>query len=147
MTKSKHSAAVATTGCAGYGVAVAEPAQSFQVDVKAVHFGTGGFAVGVVKASWKGPFKSLRKNPNCPFAIHCDGTVAQKEKDWAECGLGGYEEGDVVGIFVGGGKVKVSIDGQVVKQVSVPKGERLALAVQPFMGGVARIVRADVIKR
>ena len=184
---------VATTGVAGYGVALSSPrplpgngSSSLFWEVCAKAFGVGGFAVGVCDAAWKGPFKSLGRASGSAVlggAYHSSGflltsahpTVDKKLASSSSSTFGPeFEPGDKIGVLVqlavsaeAGKKQKQKkqsstaaitvsfflngkIVGSVVESAASPtlvsgggsksSGGGLALAVQPYMGGVAHLL-------
>ena len=152
VSLNKTSTVAATTGCAGYGAVLwkaggkDEGARKWRVEV--LHRGTGGFAVGLAKASWKGPFKSLGSSDNSLGVYHSSGVFKRLGVD-KESYAPEYSEGDVVG-------VEVKVKGKVSEVVFELNGERVGrgrpvnvpakcagdyvLAVQPYMGGAARLL-------
>jgi hypothetical protein len=113
--------------------------------------GVGGFAVGVVPASLKPPYKSLGKSPSGSGAYHSSGVFVSQgvEREFGAT----YGQGDVVDVVVR--EAAKGKRGQVReiaffvnnKEVGVTpaisgamKGEQeLLLACQPYMGGVATL--------
>lgn len=160
--------AVATTGCAGYGAVLAARGSGTETSdgkgrqwrVRAVHLGVGGFGVGIAKVGWKGPFKSLGKQPASAVvgSFHAAGTFNSGRQEVAFGGTG-YGAGDVVGVVLRPEKKAASKDGakrraallEVAFSVNgVEVGVAAAgiegkvsdyvLACQPYMGGVGRLL-------
>lgn len=143
VTVSKGGSIVATSGCAGYGGSLVEYDEGVQSwTVRCVRRGTGGFAVGVVNRKWKGPFKSLGKNPNSPGVYHSSGVllVNKVEREFGQV----YDQGDTIGVSVEKGKgnrrVEWRLNGEVVGDVEVDITTEFTLGVQPYMGGVAKLI-------
>ena len=147
---------VATTGCAGYGAALAargDLLRYWEVRIEAV--GVGGSAVGLVRAGWRGPFKSLGSataggttESLCVAAFHSSGSLfvdgAAKEGFAPPFG-----QGDVIGVYLrANGDLVFYVNGkQTAVAVSLPhcketSAHGLVLACQPYMGGVVRITGA-----
>jgi len=139
ITLSAKGYTAATTGCAGYGVALATPARSYSVTP--LHFGSGGFAIGLVDQKWQGPLKSMAKNPNaCLGAYHNSGLLNENtvpeffENDRLKVALE-----DLSG--KSGRQACFYLNGELVKKIAIGKADKreFVLAVQPYMGGCARI--------
>lgn len=163
--------AVATTGVAGYGAALARKAPGCKRwSVRAVRFGVGGFGVGLVKASMKAPFKSIGRSAHGLGCYLASGMLATEagERPFGPA----YQAGDLVEVLlrptvtrgVESSRVQSQVKSRVkssrdescqaqAKELSdvvfllngaevgvvahaVPAGS-VALAVQPYMGGVA----------
>lgn len=145
VSKDRHT--VATTGCAGYGVCtisgssvgkssgkssgMSTRTSSGSFTITPLVFGTGGFAVGLVAAAWRGPYKSLRKNPATAVAWYDTGQGGS--------GFDGYHEGDVLVLAWEKKTVRLEINGTVATTFAIEEGDYVG-AVQPFMGGVARLL-------
>ena len=146
LTLSADGRAVATTGVAGYGAALVRRAPACRRwAVRAVRFGTGGFGVGVVRASMKPPFKSIGKSAQAIGAYLASGVFATHGDER----LFGppYGPGDLIEVELRpsarGGAAAIdlffSLNGSEVGLAasSVAGGaDGLVLAVQPYMGGV-----------
>ena len=152
-TRSDSGRAVATTGVAGYGAALARRVPGRREwAVRAVRFGVGGFGVGVVPASMKPPFKSIGKSPGAIGAYLASGAFASPEHGERPFGPA-YEAGDLVEVLLrpsgksarggGGGKTDVvyRLNGAEVGVAAsvAASADALVLAVQPYMGGVAML--------
>jgi hypothetical protein len=148
LTLSADKRTVATTGCAGYGVTLASSATSnsstVSFKVNCLHCGTGGFGVGLSAKSWtKPPYKSVGKSKFSPGVyhssgcLHVDGRVVER---WGPS----YGDGDVVSVTRTKDVVQFALNGaNVGKSVRVAKGDThdySSLCVQPYMGGVARLL-------
>jgi hypothetical protein len=155
LTVSPSGQSVATTGCAGYGVAIAASASGCHSWlVQAVHHGVGGFGVGLAYPHWKGPFKSIGSASTADaFGVyHSSGAFISQRREHASWGPP-YAPGDSVGVQVDttSGSVTFSVNNQEVGPAPglVPVGlrKKVELAVQPFMGGVARLLHAPGSRR
>ena len=159
LTRSPDGSAVATTGVAGYGAALAcSVSGCSRLAVRAVRFGVGGFGVGIVrKAGLKAPFKSLGRMAGSVGVYLCDGTFVTPELGARSFGPP-YAEGDLVEVLLrpskaagGGAKTKPKpgartdvvyfVNGQEVGVAAIvdAPADGLLLAVQPYMGGVAQL--------
>ena len=153
LTRSESGRSIATTGVAGYGAGLAKRTASAPAGgaVRAVRFGVGGFAVGLVRAAMKPPFKSLGRSEHAIAIYHSDGQLEGGGKAPRAFGPG-YAQGDLVQVelrpsaSVGRGKhssaQKVDavflINGvEVGVGASAVARDGVLLAVQPYMGGVA----------
>lgn len=190
LSLSKSAASVATTGCAGYGCALASPiaagtpggncigtaasapkteggakqppsdagttATTSEWQVAAKHFGVGGFAVGVARSAWKGPYKSIGKTVGAGAVYHSTGCLLASRKVTENFGPE-YEAGDIITVRLSGPfparKPQKNTAGLVLsfavngawlgRDTTLPASAGpYVLAVQPYMGGVARIVGA-----
>jgi hypothetical protein len=90
---------VATTGCAGYGAALATSSPDgagggkkarFWL-VRAKRFGVGGYAVGAARRSMKKPFKSIGKHPDA-LVWHSSGIIMRNRKTLRMSGPHGGEK-------------------------------------------------------
>jgi hypothetical protein len=150
LTVSQSGQSVATIGCAGYGVALAVTAAATGDRcwlVQSVHHGVGGFGVGLAYSSWRGPFKSLGSaDAHDAFGVyHSSGTFISQRREHAAWGPP-YAPGDTVGVRVDAhsGSVTFSVNNRDVGTapglVPVAFRKTVELAVQPYMGGVARLI-------
>ena len=164
LERSASGRSIATTGVAGYGVAlVAKRTTGTSLahrawEVVAVRFGVGGFGVGVVRCSMRPPYKSIGKSPDALGAYLANGS-------WAHAGVEvpfgpAYVPGDRIGVTIrpaGWTATKVTkattaareivffLNGKEVGVAASSLGtEELQLAVQPYMGGVALLTKFDV---
>ena len=195
LTISPSKLMVATTGCAGYGVALSTPrklekgAAFFEVHAKS--FGCGGFSVGIARSpAWRGPYKSLgRVASSAPDAAalggayHSSGYLLTHAHPTADKILSAsisrwgdtFQPGDRIGVLVqekrGNGPPATSTQTKRKPESMSTKagasvdihfflnGKRtgtpieietpspyivggIALAVQPYMGGVAQILQS-----
>ena len=109
LTLSRCGRVIATTGCAGYGAALAKPPPAAQQakeeeelrwDVEVLRLGTGGFAVGVAHASMPSPFKSLGNSP-AAWVVHCDGRTLHNRSALCEDEAGSsFTVGDTITIIL-----------------------------------------------
>ena len=158
LTVSTTGHSVATTGCAGYGAALAEQGTALHGrklnlrywEIEAVAFGVGGFAVGLARSSWSGPYKSLGNADavNVIGVYHSNGSFISNRKvsDYGPA----YSEGDIIGVrlhengnlvfFLNGKDLGPTIQTSVKAQQK--KSDVFVLACQPYMGGIACIIRA-----
>jgi hypothetical protein len=166
LERSASGRSIATTGVAGYGVAlVAKPTAgaSFGAwEVVAVRFGVGGFGVGVVRNSMRPPYKSIGKSPDALGAYLANGS-------WAHAGVEvpfgpAYAPGDRIGVTIRPAAWTATKAKKVTKATKVAReivfflngtevgavaassrgSEELQLAVQPYMGGVALLANFEV---
>ena len=166
LERSASGRSIATTGVAGYGVAlVAKPTAgaSFGAwEVVAVRFGVGGFGVGVVRKSMRPPYKSIGKSPDALGAYLANGS-------WAHAGVEvpfgpAYAPGDRIGVTIRPAAWTATKAKKVTKATKVAReivfflngtevgavaasslgSEELQLAVQPYMGGVALLANFEV---
>ena len=143
-------------------------------EVEAKSFGVGGFAVGVAQDQWKGPYKSLGRSASTAAdafvlggAYHSSGnlltsqasTVNKKEDSNCALWAAPFGPGAKLSVqlehLINEAKSKQSstlqvtflLDGELAGSVVVPGtiGNRFALAVQPYMGGVAQLLRVPSI--
>lgn len=160
LTRSASGRAIATTGVAGYGAALARKVPGCRRwAVRAVRFGVGGFGVGVVKASMRPPYKSIGKSPDAIGSYLSSGSFASYDAGTDSFGPE-YAPGDLIEVLLrpsaaaskakgkagvaGGGSggnhadVVFALNG---KEVGVAArgvaADSVILAVQPYMGGVA----------
>ena len=160
LTISQCGCVVATTGCAGYGAALAKPptaanqTTALRWDVEVMQLGTGGFAVGVARANMPSPFKSLGNNQ--AWVVHCDGRMMHNRATLfhGEAGGSTFGVGDVISVCLApceNNSERPSPAGDrwlSFEKNGVPIGTRwqlpaktaFALAVQPYMGGAARLL-------
>lgn len=142
LTVSKGRTMVATTGCAGYGMALSlwKPQQScWEVKVRAL--GIGGFACGLAQRGWKGPYKSGGNSEHVVAMYHCSGCLMRQGSVMAHYGPE-YGEGDTVGVLLNEtGQLLFSLNGKQL-DVAAKKLDRagLVLGVQPYMRGAAEIL-------
>ncbi len=144
LSISSSARSVATTGVAGYGVVVAARGTVQRWRVLAVRFGVGGFGVGVVRAGWKGPYKSLGSTAECVGGSYLSSGVLSCQGIERAYGPA-YDEGDVIEVVLRGrGKARELIfcrNGSELGVAARGIGEGpLLLACQPYMGGVACLV-------
>lgn len=157
LTRSASGKAIATTGVAGYGAALARKVPGCKRwAVRAVRFGVGGFGVGVVKTSIRPPYKSIGKSPDAIGSYHSSGSFASHTAAGGERAFGPeYSPGDLVEVLLrpspsggkgaGGKAAKLSLHDVVYvlngEEVGVAArgvaADSVVLAVQPYMGGVA----------
>lgn len=141
--------AVATTGVAGYGAALAKRAPGCRHwAVRAVRFGVGGFGVAIVRSSMKPPYKSIGKTAGVVGAYLASGVFATPERGEVAFGPP-FEPGDLIEVSLrpsalkkkgGGMDVVYSLNGREVGVAAsgVASGtDGLIMACQPYMGGVA----------
>ena len=159
---------VATTGLAGFGVALCrldgvgllvadaplaakkpKSSEGRRWSVRVARLGVGGFGVGVVKGGMKPPYKSIGKSAAAVGAYHNSGRWTGQGAD-LDFGRP-YGEGDVIDVVLrpgaggkGGREVAFCLNGEEVGCVGVPPhlttgSQDLLLAVQPYMGGVATL--------
>ena len=134
--------------------------------ILAERFGVGGFCVGVVRAAMKPPYKSLRTSADAIGAYLASGALMSRGRELPSSAPP-YDPGDTIGVqlrraaptvtrpphrqlakggHTGGGaksaqwEIAFLLNGVEVGAVSVGVGDALALAVQPYMGGVAMLV-------
>ena len=139
---------VATTGCAGYGVALAQFLSPKLLKmcvwkVECVKLGVGGSAIGLAKQSWKGPYKSLGTTENFVLgAYHASGNFLSGRCEYPYGPP--YGPGDIIGITIGpnSGTVEFSLNGVSLGPVPVKVSKKTdyLLACQPYMGGIIRII-------
>ena len=142
LTISKQGTSVATTGVAGYGIALCmKPDDEQSWSVRVARLGVGGFAIGMIPRGAKAPYKSLGKRPDAVGAYHSNGlwTSHGTERPFGQP----YATGDVIDVLLrptGRGKgreLAFCKNGDEVGVIpGIPTGD-LVLAVQPYMGGVA----------
>jgi hypothetical protein len=142
---------VATTGCAGYGAALAcadgaavisekkSGGKAATWSVEMLEEGKGGFSVGVCLANTNAPFKSMGKRPDS-WVLHNSGLLLHNhgESNWLE---NGYSVGDVIEIKLSAiGELSYTINDALVQTtVIVPPG-KYVLCCQPYMGGACRLL-------
>ena len=156
LTRSSSGRSIATTGVAGYGAGLVQRrVHCLGWTVRAVRFGVGGFAVGVVKRSMPSPFKSLGRSEHAIAVFHSSGRLEQGAgKNPRDFGSG-YDEGDLVEVVLrpmaagtkpGAAKAAAGRQHDVIfllngEQIGVAASgvvpDSVVLAVQPYMGGVA----------
>ena len=153
---------VATTGCAGYGAALTKPPAAakrhgaLRWDVEVLRLGTGGFAVGVALACMHPPFKSLGNHPQA-WVVHCDGRLLHNRIALCDVDGGGspFGVGDIISVSLEPSdkasmarartrQLKFQKNGAPIGRVHLLPAARDAgaftLAVQPYMGGAARLL-------
>ena len=153
LARSDGGRCIATTGVAGYGAAIVRrEAGCRRWAVRAYRFGVGGFAVGVVRASMKAPFKSIGKSAEAVGAYHSSGVFTSSEHGERSFGPA-FAPGDLLEVEL---RPSASKRGQAAasrtdvvfllngEEVGVgasvdERAESLLLACQPYMGGVARL--------
>ena len=158
LTLSQCGRVVATTGCAGYGAALAKPptaakqSTALRWDVEVLRLGTGGFAVGVARADTPSPFKSLGNSP-AAWVVHCDGRTMHNRATLFHPGST-FGVGDVISVCLAPceeaseGSSAVGDRWLCFEKNGVPVGTgyvlpaktAFTLAVQPYMGGAARLL-------
>ena len=155
LRRSTSGRAIATTGEAGYGAALAkrDPKSLAGGAVRAVRLGVGGFAVGLVRAAMRPPFKSLGRSEHAVAVYHSSGTLEGGGKAARAFGPD-FAEGDLIEVRLrppssakgkakGGAMDVIFMKNGVEVGVAVSGVEahgNLVLAVQPYMGGVALLV-------
>jgi hypothetical protein len=159
LTLSPCARVIATTGCAGYGAALAKSPTAAQQPkallwkVEVLRLGTGGFAVGVAHAKLPSPFKSLGNNP-AAWVVHCDGRTLHNRATLSDDEAGSsFDVGDTISILLApaskgkGGTRRLSFEkngGAVGAVCQLPaaaaSGGGYTLAVQPYMGGAALLL-------
>ena len=176
LTVSPCGKSVATTGCAGYGacfavgekIATGNERTTRRWDVKILRTGTGGFALGVARADFPKPFKSLGNHPYS-WVLHSRGRLLHNRQTLVEHVAddqgSSFGEGDILSVvvvlcpaqphssssavhwlhFLRNGKAFGFGAGEQQEQkggairIELPRGKQLVLAVQPYMGGAAAI--------
>ena len=154
---------VVTTGCAGYGAALARRDRGGTAEVRrrsgggaargedaaapsvavwemeVLAEGVGGFAFGVTAAGTGKPFKSLGSRPDA-WVLHSSGALLHNRAQTPLGPAAEYGAGDAVGVRVASsGALSFSLNGKVLPSgVELPTGKYL-LCVQPYMGGAARL--------
>lgn len=153
MSASKRT--VATTGCAGYGAALAKvdggkglaevnyksgKGSSTKWTIQVISEGVGGFSVGICAVSSQGPYKSMGNRPDS-WVLHSSGQLLHNRSAKAVKGCeGGYIAGDIV-------EIEVSVKGELIFKVNdtpcqtnviIPTG-KYVLCCQPYMGGICKI--------
>ena len=154
---------VVTTGCAGYGAALARRDRGGTAEVRrrsgggaargkgaadqsvvvweleVLAEGVGGFAFGVTAAGTGKPFKSLGSRPDA-WVLHSSGALLHNRTQTPLGPAAEYGAGDAVGVRVASsGALSFSLNGKVLPSgVELPSGKYL-LCVQPYMGGAARL--------
>ena len=147
LTLSSQAHAVATTGVAGYGAALGRRSADFKQaqrwEVRAMRFGVGGFAVGVVRATMKPPFKSIGRSEAAVACYSCSGELSRFAGEPTAFGPP-YSQGDAISVVLGAvgrkqrtRELRFQVNGAEVGRIDVTASEELVLAVQPYMGGVA----------
>lgn len=146
LTRSKGGRSVATTGVAGYGAAIAKRTPNCRRwAIRAVRFGIGGFAIGLVRSGMRPPFKSIGRSADAIAVYHCSGQLEGGGKAPRAFGSG-YDEGDLIEMAL-----RPAAKGKAHDAVLLRNGEEVGvaarglaadtvlLAVQPYMGGVAML--------
>ena len=133
---------------AGYGAALAKRATNASA-VRVVRLGVGGFAVGLVRATMRPPFKSIGRSEHAVAVYHSGGGLEGGEKGRRAFGPE-YGEGDLIEVRLrpsASRKKSSLVDVLFVKngaEVGVAASgiarDGVVLAVQPYMGGVAMLV-------
>lgn len=155
LTLSPCARVIATTGCAGYGAALAKDPTAAQQpkalrwEVEVLSVGTGGFAVGVAQRGLPSPYKSLGNNPGA-WVVHSDGRTLHNRATLRDDEAGSrFEDGDRVTILLAaaskgtGGSRRLSFErhGRAIGAACLlPAAGGYTLAVQPYMGGAARLL-------
>ena len=107
-----------------------------------MRFGVGGFAVGVVLAKMKPPFKSLGRSESTVACFSCAGELSRHGGEPQPFGPS-FSQGDLVGVTLSAAEkhrkreLTFLVNGREAGRIDVDTSDELVLAVQPYMGGVA----------
>jgi hypothetical protein len=115
LERSASGRSVATTGVAGYGVALCAQRASADAcswEVRAIRFGVGGFSVGVVRAGMRPPYKSLGTAVDAVGVYLSSGSLRSggEERTFGRA----YQQGDNIGVMLRRSHCgKVYLDGRL----------------------------------
>lgn len=155
VSVSKCGKFIGTTGCAGYGAAFLKPGCNIRYwEIELITLGVGGFSIGLARAAWQGPYKSLGNVDvlNVAGVYHSNGSFYCNRKEYVLFGPT-FKQGDVLTVQLSDSneitfflnKKFINIAPVETKFISTTKSSKkqidsYVLACQPYMGGVARII-------